>query len=107
MIKYNTMKFTILTIFKCKVWWHWTCCQIKGRINRERKAEDRDRERLLLEVSEEINVCSSWPGTQRPCHRAQTKAHMERVQIETHLKIRNRNLRKIISNLFHYSKVKI
>ena len=46
MIKYNNMKFTILTIFKCKVWWPWICCQIKGRINRERKAEDKDRERM-------------------------------------------------------------
>ena len=59
MIKHDNMEFTILTIFKCKVWWHWTCCQIKGRINRERKAEDRDRERLLLQVSQEISVCSS------------------------------------------------
>ena len=46
MIKYSNMKFTILTIFKCKVWWPWIYCQIKGRIDRERKVEDKDRERM-------------------------------------------------------------
>lgn len=101
MIKHNNMEFTILTIFKCKVWWHWTCCQIKGRINRERKAEDRDRERLLLRVSQEINVCSSEALSPSPGW----STHGEGA-IQIHLKARSRNLRKITSNLSHYSKVK-
>lgn len=66
MIKHNNMEFTILTIFKCKVWWHWICCQIKGRINRERKAEDR--ERLLLQSHKRLTCAHP-----RPCHRAQAE----------------------------------